>query len=155
MMFEPGTVIQEIKASEKKIKLNKAAKTSKELTGMLLRNEVTKIATTGLATGNEIEGTVAGEIEAGTTITVEAGEKLKLSKAAKLTAAEATGTISTASTEVTGITTTGLTVGEEVEGSKTGQIEAGTTITEIKASEKKVKLSAKPKLIVRTLSYLQ
>ena len=137
--------ISEIKASEKKIKLSKALK-PKELTGMLLRNEVTKISTSGLANGNEIEGTVAGEIEAGTTVTVEGSEKLKLSKPAKLAVAEATGTLGTSSTEVTGITTTGLTVGEEVEGAKTGQIETGTTISEIKASEKKIKLSkaAKP-----------
>jgi hypothetical protein len=50
------------------------------------------------------------------------------------------------STEVTGITTTGLAAGDEVEGTVAGQIEAGTTISEIKASENKIKLSkaAKP-----------
>jgi Tfp pilus assembly protein PilX len=141
--IESNATITELKASEKKVKLSSAVK-PKELTAMLLRNEVTHITTTELATGNEIEGTVAGEITAGTTITVEAGEKLKLSKAAKLTATEATGTTNTGSLEVTGITTTGLTVGEELEGTKTGQFKAGTTITAINATKKTITLSAKP-----------
>jgi Tfp pilus assembly protein PilX len=131
--------ISEIKASEKKIKLSKALK-PKELTGLLLRNEVTKISTSGLANGNEIEGTVAGEIEAGTTVTVEAGEKLKLSKPAKLAATTVNGKITSGSTEITSITTTGLTVGEEIEGAST-QFATGTTITEIPKTGNKIKVS--------------
>src|SRR6202012_4240537 len=42
--------------------------TMKELNATVLRNEVTGITTTGLATGAEVEGTVTGMIPFGTTI---------------------------------------------------------------------------------------
>ncbi|HEV2975552.1 MAG TPA: hypothetical protein VGX69_11270 [Solirubrobacteraceae bacterium] len=147
-MIEPGTTISEVKASENKITLSKAAKPTmaKELSGKFTNGstEVKEINTTGLVVGQEVEGT---GIESGTTITeIKAAEKkLKLSKAAKGAAKEASGKI-LKSTEVKEINTTGLVAGQEVEG--TG-IESGTTITEIKAAEKKLKLSkaAKPAAI--------
>jgi hypothetical protein len=142
--IEGGTTVSEIKEGEKKIKLSKAAKPplAKELSGGILRStEVTGITTTGLVVGQEVEGP-AGQIESGTVITeIKAGSKIKLSKAAVPPATELGATIKSGSVEVTNITTTGLVVGEEVEGTVTGQIEAGTVITEIKASEKKLKLS--------------
>jgi hypothetical protein len=125
--------------------------TMKELSGKILKStEVSEITTTGLKVGAEVEGT---GIEAGTTISEikESEKKIKLSKAAKPTAKEVGGSI-VKSTEVTGITTTGLTVGDEVEGTVAGEIEAGTTITEIKESEKKIKLSKAAKPTVKSLS---
>ncbi len=142
--IEAGTTISEIKASEKKIKLSKAAKpTTTSLTGKTLRSiEVSNITTTGLEVGDEVEGT---GIEAGTTISeIKASEKkIKLSKAAKPTATSLSAKITNGSTEITNITTTGLEVGEEVEGSGT-QFAAGTVITEIKTGSKiKVSKAAK------------
>ena len=140
--IESGTTISEIKASEKKIKLSKAAQfTPKEVSGTI-GNKSTEIKelnnTSGLTAGEEVEGS---GIVSGTTISeVKASEsKIKLSKAAQTASEELSGTIGNKSTEVTGITTTKLKTGEEVEGSG---IESGTTITEIgKTSEKKIKLS--------------
>ncbi len=117
--------------------------TQKELSAKVLRStEVSEITTTGLKTGSEVEGTVAGQISAGTTISEikEGVEKIKLSKAAKPALAKELSASILRSVEVTGITTTGLVVGQEVEGTA-GQIESGTVITEIKAGEKKLKLS--------------
>ena len=67
--------------------------------------------------------------------------KIKLSKAARTTPVERSAKIKESSTEVTEIETSGLKEGEEVEGATSGRIEAGTTISEIKATEKKIKLS--------------
>jgi Tfp pilus assembly protein PilX len=136
--IEAGTTISEIKESEKKIKLSKAAKPIvKEANGKLVKStEVTEITTTGLAAGDEVEGT---GIESGTTISEvkESEKKIKLSKVAKPSKKEVSGKIEK-SEIVTNITTTGLASGDEVEG--TG-IAAGTIITEVKESEKKIKLS--------------
>jgi hypothetical protein len=126
--------------------------TMKELSGKILKStEVSEITTTGLKTGAEVEGTVAGQIESGTTITeIKASEnKIKLSKAAKPTLKEVSGKITNASKVVESITTTGLVEGGEVEG--TG-IEAGTTISKIKASENKIELSKAAKTVVKEVS---
>ncbi len=126
--------------------INSKCITQKELSAKVIRStEVSEITTTGLKTGSEVEGTVAGQIKAGTTISeIKEGEKkIKLSEAAKpALAKEVSGTI-LRSTEVTGITTTGLVEGQEVEG-PAGQIEAGTTI-KIEAGNKiKLSKAAKP-----------
>jgi hypothetical protein len=125
--------------------INSKCVTLKELRAKILRSSaVTEINTTGLTVGEEVEGTVAGTIESGTTITAikESEKKITLSKAAKPAAQEANGVkIVSGSAEVTNITPTGLEVGEEVEGTVSGTIESGTTITAIKESEKKITLS--------------
>ena len=109
--------------------------------------EVSEITTTGLTSGSEVEGTVAGQIEAGTVVSkVEAAseKKLILNKTTNPPSKELSATI-LKSTEVTGVTTTGLTVGDEVEGTAAGQIEAGTVVSEIKAGNKiKLSKAAKP-----------
>ncbi|MHB8235071.1 MAG: hypothetical protein ACYDHT_10510, partial [Solirubrobacteraceae bacterium] len=142
--IENGTTITEVKANA--IKLSKAAKPplAKELASKVLRStEVTGITTTGLENGQEVVGTVAGEIESGTTITEVKANAIKLSSAAKPPLKEISGKV-TKSTEVTGITTTGLEPGQEVEGTLAGTMEPGTTITEVKGSENKIKLSKAP-----------
>jgi hypothetical protein len=134
--------------------INSKCITVKELNAKVFKStEVSEITTTGLTKGTEVEGTVAGMIESGTTISEikESEKKIKLSKAAKPTAKEATGKI-VRSTEVTEITTTGLSEGQEVEGTVAGTVEAGTTISEIKASEKKIKLSNATKQSVKEIS---
>jgi Tfp pilus assembly protein PilX len=111
----------------------------KELSAKVLRSSgVSEITTTGLAVGEEVEGTVAGQIEAGTTISSlkEAEKKLILSKVAKPAAKELSAKITSNSQEVTGVSTTGLAVGDEVEGTVANQLEAGTTISELKPPEK-------------------
>ncbi len=141
--IESGTVISAVKGSESKVTLSKSTNPkARELSASILRStEVTGITTTTLAVGDEVEGTVAGQTEAGTVITeIKTGNKIKVSKAMKPIATELTATIVNGSTEVTGITTTGLTVGEEVEQTKTGQLETGTVITEIKTGNK-IKIS--------------
>lgn len=118
--------------------------TLKELGAKVLNKstEVTEVATTGLSNGDEVVGTVAGEIEPGTTISeIKAGEKLKLSKATKPPAKELSAKITNNSTELKEVTTTGLVVGAEVEGTVAGQIEGGTTISSINAVAKTVTLS--------------
>jgi hypothetical protein len=118
--------------------------TLKELSAKVLNKstEVSEVATTGLSNGDEVSGTVAGEIEAGTTISeIKAGEKLKLSKATKPPAKEISAKITNNSTELKEVTTTGLVVGAEVEGTVAGQIEAGTTISSFNAAAKTVTLS--------------
>jgi hypothetical protein len=118
--------------------------TLKEPNGKVLgksTTEVSEISTTGLSNGDEVVGTVAGEIEAVTTIKVEAGEKLKLNKAAKPPAKEYSAKITNNSSELKEVTTTGLVVGAEVEGTVAGQIETGTTISSINAAAKTVTLS--------------
>jgi hypothetical protein len=130
--------------------------TTKQAEGKVLRStEVTGITTTGLETGAEVEGTVVGMIESGTTVSeLKASEKkLKLSKAAKPTATSVSAKITNGSTEITNITTTGLEVGEEVEGSGT-QFAAGTVITEIKTGSKiKVSKAAKNTETTTTLKF--
>jgi Tfp pilus assembly protein PilX len=128
--------------------------TKVETTGKVLRStEITGITTTGLAVGAEVEGTVAGQIESGTKISALNAtlKTITLSKAAKPAAKELGGKIVNGSTEVTGITTTGLEVGQEVEGTVSGQIESGTTITEIKTGNK-IKLSKAAKTVTKELS---
>jgi hypothetical protein len=133
--IETGTTVTEINGT--KVKLSKAAK-PRELSGMLLRNEVTGVTTSGLVLGDEVEGTVAGEIEAGTTISKIEGETVKLSKPAKLTAVTATGKTTSGKSEITSMsTTTGLTAGEEVEG-PSGVFEAGTVITKVETGKVKI-----------------
>ena len=115
----------------------------KELSAKVLKStEVTEVATTGLSSGDEVEGTVAGEIEAGTTISeTKSGERLRLSKAAKPPAKEVIAKITNNSTELKEVNTTGLVVGAEVEGTVAGQIEAGTTISSVNAGAKTITLS--------------
>jgi Tfp pilus assembly protein PilX len=140
--IESGTLISKIEAAEKRLILNKATNPkAKELTVKLLRSEISEVSTAGLAKGDEVEGTVAGRIEAGTVISEvkESEKKLKLSKATKVPVTEAAGTIKKGVAEITNITTTGLTEGEEVEGS----FETGTVITGINASKRTVTLSKK------------
>jgi Tfp pilus assembly protein PilX len=140
--IESNTTISKVEASSRII-LNKATNASaKELSGKLLRSEISEINTAGLVKGDEVEGTVANRIVAGTVITeVNAAEKkVKLSNSTKVPVTEATGTIKKEKAEITGITTSGLTEGEEVEGSG---IESGTIITGINASAKTVTLSKK------------
>ena len=106
--------------------------------------ELSEITTTGLSSGNEVEGTVAGQIGEEATIAEvkpAAENKLILNEATTPKARELGATIKSASTEVTGVTTTTLAVGDEVAGTVAGQLEAGTVISEIKASENKIKLS--------------
>jgi Tfp pilus assembly protein PilX len=137
--IEAGTTISKVEAAA--LILNEATNaTAKEISGKLLRSEISEINTTGLAKGDEVKGTVANRIEAGTVITEVNAEKklIKLSKATKVPASELTGTLKKEKAEITGITPTGLSEGEEVEGSG---IESGTIITKIEASEKIVKLS--------------
>ncbi len=140
--IEGGTTISEIKESEKKLKLSKAAKpTVKELSATIINGsaEVEGVTTTGLEKGDEVEGT---GIETGTTITeTKTGNKIKLSKTAKTAAKELSAKIKS-STEVE-VTTTNLAVGDEVEGSKTGQLEAGTKITAISGSKVTLNKAAK------------
>lgn len=150
--IEAGTTISEIKTGEK-LKLSKAAKPpAKELSAKITNNstEVKEITTTGLVVGSEVEGTVAGQIEAGTTISAinAAAKTITLSKAGQTKSTSATGVI-TKATEVKSINTTGLAVGEEVEG--TG-IEAGTTISAINAAAKTVTLSKAAKPTLKSVS---
>jgi hypothetical protein len=123
--------------------INGKCVTLKELSAKVLpSNEISEVATTGVSTGDEVEGTVAGEIEAGTTISeVKTGEKLKLSKAAKPPAKELSAKLTDNSTEVKEVNTTGLVVGATVEGTVAGQIESGTTISSINAAGKTITLS--------------
>ena len=111
--------------------------TKVEASAKVLRStEVSEIPTTGLENGAEVEGTVAGEIEHGTTISkVEPGNKIILSKAAKPAAKELSANV-LRSTEVTGITTTGLEAGDEVEGTIAGEIESKTTIAKVEPGNK-------------------
>jgi hypothetical protein len=102
--------------------------------------ELSEITTTGLTNGSEVEGTVAGQIEGGTTISEvkpASEKKLILNKATNPKARELSAKIKS-NTEVE-VTTTTLAVGDEVEGTVTGQLEGGTVITEVK--EGKIKLS--------------
>jgi type II secretory pathway pseudopilin PulG len=142
--IEAGTTISKVEAAaEKRLILNKATNaTAKEIPGKLLRSEISEINTTGLTKGDEVEGTVANRIEAGTVISeIKASEKkIKLSKSTKVPVTELTGTLKKESAEITNITPTGLTEGEEVEGSG---IESGTIITGINATKKTVTLSKK------------
>ncbi|HEX3909838.1 MAG TPA: hypothetical protein VHW67_03940 [Solirubrobacteraceae bacterium] len=136
-----GTTITEIKSGNK-IKLSSEVKppATEVNNAKITKSTEVEVATTGLVVGEEVEGP-AGQIEAGTTITeIKAGNKIKLSKAAKPGSTEPAGKITNNSTEVKEISTTGLAVGQEVEGTVNGQIEAGTTITEIKTGNK-IKLS--------------
>jgi Tfp pilus assembly protein PilX len=106
--------------------------------------ELSEITTTGLSSGNEVEGTVTGQIGEEATISEvkpAAENKLILNEATNPKARELSATIKSTSTEVTGVTTTTLAVGDEVAGTIAGQLEAGTVITEIKGSENKIKLS--------------
>ncbi len=127
--------------------LNGKCVSLKELSAKVLpSNEVTEVASNLLSSGDEVEGTVAGEIETGTTVSeTKSGEKLKLSKAAKPPAKELTAKITNNSTEIKEITTTGLVTGAEVQGTVAGQIEAGTTISEVKASAIKLSKAAHTK----------
>jgi Tfp pilus assembly protein PilX len=152
---EAGTTISKLEAGNKVILSKNAKAAAKELSAKLVNGstEVKEINTTGLVVGAEVAGTVAGEIEAGTTISeIKAAEnKIKLSQAANTALLkEASGQI-LRSTEVTGISTTGLVVGEDVEG-PSGQIPAGTKISSIKSSESKIILSqaATPPATTRT-----
>lgn len=144
--IEAGTTISEVKESEKKIKLSKAAKpATKELSATIINGstEVEGVTTTELANGDEVEGS---GIETGTTITeIKTGNKIKLSKAAKTAAKELSAKVTKSSKIVESITTTGLSVGEEVEGTETNEIAAGTTIKAIKATENKIELSQEAK----------
>ena len=127
--------------------LNGKCVTEKEVSARIHKlTEVTEVTTTGLEKGYEVEGT---GIEAETTISEvkEAEKKIKLSKAAKASAKELAATINR-STEVSGITTSTLKVGDEVEGTVAGQTEGGTVITEIKEAEKKIKLSKAAKTVL-------
>ncbi|HEY1451388.1 MAG TPA: hypothetical protein VGF47_10585 [Solirubrobacteraceae bacterium] len=131
--------------------------TLKELSAKVLgksTTEVSEISTTGLTNGDEVVGTVAGEIEAVTTLKVEAGEKLKLSKAAKPPAKELSAKITNNSSELKEVTTTGLVVGAEVEGTVAGQIEGSTTISAINAAAKTVTLSKPAGTVSTTASGL-
>ncbi len=126
---------------------DKCVKASELSVKPLTRSEAAEINTTGLAAGQEVEGTVAGEIEPETTIaSVNTSEKsIVLSKPAKLPVKEVTATITSEKTEVKEINTTGLLVGDEVEGAAAGQIEAETTISSINAAAKTIVLSSKAK----------
>ncbi|HXP38358.1 MAG TPA: hypothetical protein VN817_11390 [Solirubrobacteraceae bacterium] len=110
--------------------------------------ELSEITTTGLSTGNEVEGTVAGQIESGTLISkIEAAEKrVILNKATNPKAKELT--VKLLRSEISEISTAGLAKGDEVEGTVAGRIEAGTVISEVKESEKKLKLSKATKVPV-------
>jgi hypothetical protein len=151
--IEEGTTISEVKTGEK-LKLSKAVDPpAKEIVSAKLTDnstEVKEVNTAGLVVGAEVEGTVAGQIEAGTTITAinAAGKTITLSKAAQTKSTEAAGTI-LRSTEVKEINTAGLFVNEKVEG--TG-IPANTTISGINAAEKKITLSAAAKPTLKTIS---
>lgn len=136
-----GTTISKVESGNKIILSKAATVSAKELNATIAKStEVTGITTSSLAVGDEVEGTVSGQIESGTVITEVKASSIKLNKAAKPSSSiSVTGTTTKSSSEVTSITpTTGLAVGDEVEGSG---IPSGTTITEIKASEKKIKLS--------------
>jgi type II secretory pathway pseudopilin PulG len=106
-------------------------------------SELSEITTTGLTNGSEVEGTVAGQIEAGTTISeVKSSEKkLILNKATNPKARELSAKIKS-STEVE-VEVGTLAVGDEVEGTVTGQLEKGTVITEIKEGKIKLSIAAK------------
>jgi Tfp pilus assembly protein PilX len=151
-LIESGTTISEVKGSENKIVLSKAAKPAKALSAKLTdgSTEVKEINTTGLVTGAEVEAP-GGQFPAGTTISsIKASEnKIIVSKAANTTVKVVSGTIRK-STEVTGINTAGLVNGEEVE-APGGQLAAGTTISSIKASENKIILSSAAKPVVKEL----
>ncbi len=135
------------KVPETKTPIKGKCVTEKELSAEITNGSTTvkNIATSGLLTGSEAEGTVAGQIEAGTTISSvgsEAEKKLVLSKAAKTLTKEVSAEITSGSTTVKGIATSGLSVGDEVEGTIAGQIESGTTISSVGTeAEKKVVLS--------------
>ena len=103
--------------------------------------ELSEITTTGLANGDEVEGTVAGQIASGTVISaIKASEKkITLSEATSPEARELSATTARRSTEVS-VETATLAVGDEVEGSA---FERGTVITEIKQNKIKVSNSAK------------
>jgi hypothetical protein len=129
--------------------INGKCVTEKELSGKVVRStEVNEITTTGLEKGAEVEGTVPGMIESGTTVSEVKGSSIKLSKAAKPTAKEITGKFTNASTEIKEVETSGLMVGQEVEGTA-GQLETGTTITEIKAGSKAIKVSKAAKVTAK------
>jgi hypothetical protein len=139
--IESGTTITEIKASEKKLKLSKAASTTPKVVPGIIDNtvEVSNITTTGLAKEMEVEGP-AGQIEALTIISEiklpETEKKLKMSKAAKVPLLKTlSGKITSGSLEIKEISsTTGMFIGEEVAAGSTTQLESGTTITEVKSS---------------------
>lgn len=104
--------------------------------------ELSEITTTGLSTGNEVEGTVAGQIGEEATISEvkpAAENKLILNEPTNAKARELSATLKS-TTEVSGVTTTTLAVGDEVQGTVAGQLEAGTVITKIEP-EGKIKLS--------------
>jgi hypothetical protein len=83
--IEAGTTISEVKpASEKKLILNKATNPkARELSAKIKSNTEVEVTTTTLAVGDEVEGTVTGQLEGGTVITEVKEGKIKLSKAAK------------------------------------------------------------------------
>jgi hypothetical protein len=131
-LFEAGTTVSEVKSTENALKLSKAAKPAvKELSGGILRKtEVTGVTTTNLAVGDEVEAS-GGQIEAGTEITkIESGNRIILSSAANPTGKTVSGTIKS-NKEVT-IATSGLAVGQEVEGSG---IQSGTTISAVESGK--------------------
>jgi type II secretory pathway pseudopilin PulG len=134
--------------------VNSKCVSTKELSARIHgTTELSEITTTGLTVGTELEGTVAGQIESGTVISaIKASEnKVTLSKETTPKAKELSAKI-LRSTEISEVTTTGLTVGDEVAGTVAGQTETGTVITEIKASEKKLKLSKATKTPVTELT---
>jgi Tfp pilus assembly protein PilX len=133
--------------------INSKCVNMKELTARIHgTTELSEITTTGLTNGSEVEGTVAGQIEAGTTISkVEAAaEKLILSNATNPKAKELT--VKLLRSEISEITTAGLAKGDEVEGTVAGRIEGGTVISEVKESEKKLKLSKPTKVPVTEIA---
>jgi hypothetical protein len=138
--IEPGTTISEVKAAENKIKLSKAANTAvlKEASGKILRSTlVTGISTTGLFANEDVEGP-SGQIPPGTKISsIKSSTELILSLAATPPANELKGNITNGKKEVKEIATSGLSVGEEVEGPG---IQTGTTIESI-TNTKELKLS--------------
>jgi type II secretory pathway pseudopilin PulG len=142
--IEAGTVISKVESG--KIKLSKAANAPATELGATILNstEVTGVTTTELKVGDEVEGTVAGQIEAGTVISeIKTGNKIKLSKAANASGTELGAKITSGSTEVKEIVTTGLEVGEEVEGTKNGQLESGTVISKVETGKIKLSKAAK------------
>jgi hypothetical protein len=128
-----------------------------ETSGRVVRTTgVTQLTGSELSTitnGSAVEGP-AGLLSPGTTISENKAseKKFRLSAAAKPNVQEVSGKI-TRSSEVTELaTTTGLEIGDEVEAAS-GLLEANTTISEVKASEKKIKLSSAAKApLAKTLN---
>jgi hypothetical protein len=133
-LFETGTTVSGVKESEKKLTLSKTSKVpAVEVEGKVTRaSEITELSsTTGVESGDEV---VSGSLfETGTTITELKEKTVKLSKAGKAGLAKTvSSSLKSGKTEVTMSSSSGLLVGQEVEG--TG-IQSGTIISKVETGK--------------------